>query len=149
MSAFRNMAAFDLSLVPVQVARAFQPCVWGGEDVHVLLTTTGENHLTLSRSPFDRIPMVTLWDLYNESDDLCGYLFQTSAAKVSSSASHVLIQSPALCRQFTVDDALAEGGVCRLHSTDNFNIYTYDIGATLIAQKAVGFMARVLDKEQK
>lgn len=149
MASFRNHAPFDLSLVPVQIARAFQPCVWGKEDVHILLTSTGSNQLYLSRSPFDRIPMVTLWDLYNEDDDLCGHLFQTSAARVSSSSGHILIQSPSLTRQFTVDDALAEGGVCRLHSTDHFNVYTYSIGATLIAQKAIGFMSRVLDKEQK
>lgn len=115
----------------------------------MLLISTGEDQLYLSRSQLDRIPMVTLWDLYNQDDDLCGYLFQTSAGKVTCSSSHVLIQSPSLCRQFTVDDALAEGGVCRLHSTDYFNIYTYDIGATLIAQKANGFMSRVLNKEQK
>lgn len=149
MTSFRNQAPFDLSLVPVQIARAFQPCVWGKEDIHVLLTSTGDNRLYLNRSPFDRIPMVTLWDLYNEDDDLCGYLFQTSAARVTSSSGHLLIQSPSLVRQFTVDDALAEGGVQRLHSTEHFNIYAYDIGATLIAQKAIGFMSRALDKEQK
>ena len=146
---FRNNAPFDLSAVPVQVPNAIQQCVWEGRTVHVLLVTDQHSDQTvyLHHSQMTNIPLLTVWELYTEDEDLCGYLFQTAAGQVTSSAVHLLVRSSALTRQFTVDDALAEGSVHRLYSTEHFNVLNYDIGATLVAQKAHSFMSRVLDKE--
>lgn len=146
---FRNNAPFDLSVVPVQVPYAIQACEWDGRIVHVLLTTSGhvDKVVYLHHSQMVGVPMLTIWELYTSDDDLCGYMFQTAAGEVSSSAVHLMVKSRSLTRQFSVDDALAEGSVCRLYANEYFSILTYDIGATLVAQKGHSFMSRVLDKE--
>lgn len=150
MTVFRNNAPFDAEVVAVQVPFAIQPCVWNERRVHIMFIdapVTGE--LYLSRSQMDNTPLLTIWDLYDVDENLRGYLFQTAAGRVSASANHLLVQSKGLISQFSVDDALAEGSVSRRHVNEHFSVFTYDIGATLLARKGSAFMSRVLDKEQK
>lgn len=148
-SCFRNYATFDAGLLPVQVIRAFQPCNWNGFDVFVMLTKPCTGNLTLQSSMLPRLPLITIWDLMDEEENPYGFLFQPAGQMVRSSSSHIQVQSPSLTRQFSVDDAVAEGKVTRVASVPEFNMYVYDIGATLLAQRALGFLNKVLDKEAK
>lgn len=150
MTVFRNNAPFDAGVVAVQVPFAIQQCVWNDRRVHVMFVDApivGE--LYLACSPMDNAPLLTIWELYDSDENLRGYLFQTAAGRISASANHLLVQSKGLTAQFTVDDALAEGSVSRRYVNEHFSVFTYDIGATLLARKGLAFMARVLDKEQK
>lgn len=146
---FRNYKEFDTRQIPVQVRNCIQPITLDDKIVHIMMTEPCHSDLYMLASSIQRVPLLSIWDLYNADEKLMGYLFQTSGQRVTSSASHLLVQSPALTRQFSVDDQLAEGKVTRMASNPHFNVFHLDLGASLVAQKALGFMSKVLDKQAR
>jgi len=97
-------------------------------------------------SELPTVPLVTIWELRTDNDDLSGYVFQTGTQIVTSSALHLMALSPSLVKQFTIEDAQAEGEAVRLIRTPYFSAFHYSLGATLLAQRAEALMARILDK---
>lgn len=143
---FRNYQRFPLELVPRVLIKVFQPVVTAEESAHLLMISATKEKLYVQTTELPSVPLITIWELRTDSDDLHGYLFQTGNQRVSSSAIHLLSSSPQLPKQFSLEDAQAEGEVVRLIRTEHFAAFHYSLGATLIAQRANALMARILDK---
>ena len=148
-SPFRNYAEFDPSILPHVVCGAIQPCQWQDVSTHVMMVDAYRGPLFLNQHEMEKPPFVQVWGLYDEDDELHGYIFQYGGQRVTWSTNFLLVQSPSLNRQFSLDDKLTTGNLSRVASLPHFSVFKYDLGATLIAKKGLGFMALALDKPLK
>lgn len=142
----RNYGPFNTRVLPPVALNCFHPFRCDEIKAHLLLTKAITEPVFYRSSELPSIPLITIWEVRSDGDELHGYVFQTGKQIVTHSALHLMVQSPSLTKHFSPEDAQAEGELVRVIRTDYFSAFHYSLGATLLARRANALMSQILDK---
>ncbi len=142
----RNFQSFR-DLVPTRVLGCIQSYVGGDVKGFAMFVSNASGPLFYRTSETPRVPLVTIWDLRTENEDLVGYFFHVGNQRIQHSATHLLASSPSLCTQFSLDDAQEASQTVLSARTDHFSVFHYSLGATLVSRRANSLMSQLLDKD--